>query len=118
MSDHDDRTPEERFAELERLIAEQDHQAEINDKSAAIVARVLRFWNIDLRGRATKFYELDDERVAAMVDGSMMFEIVGEDLHLVEPLGETGMVACYVVEPDGHYYLAASADDPTRIEER
>ncbi|MEJ7784916.1 MAG: hypothetical protein WKF96_08940 [Solirubrobacteraceae bacterium] len=49
----------------------------------------------------------------AMVDGgSVMFEIVGAGLHVVGPLGETGKVACYVVEPDGHYYLAGSADDP------
>ena len=46
-----------------------------------------------------------------------MFEIVGEDLQVVGPPGETGKVVCYVVEPDGQNYLAASADDPYSAEQ-
>ena len=55
--------------------------------------------------------------VATVDGGSLRFEIVGEDLHVVGSLGETGKVVCYVVEPDGHCYLAASADDPYSAEQ-
>ncbi len=112
MSDHDE-TGKDRLDELEAMIRDQDQEAAINEKAADLVIRVLRLWNVDLRERMTSFYELDDDRLVAMVDGgSVMFEIVGDDVHVVGPLDDTGKVACYVVEPDGHYYLAASADDP------
>jgi hypothetical protein len=94
-----------------------------HENTAAVALEALiemhrgRFWPwLDLDCHVTKWHEIETEDgtwPALMVDGgTVMFATHdGVDLHVCGPITDD-TVATYVIEPDGHYYLANISEDP------
>jgi hypothetical protein len=69
------------------------------------------FPDLDLDEHVTTCGETEAGGPCVLLDGAVAFAANGDDLYYVMP-EEDGFVRCYVIEPNGHYYLARQEHDP------